>query len=250
MNQRDTFKALHHPGTPLRLYNVWDAGSARMVAQAGAATIATGSMSVAGAQGYEDGEALPIEEVLRTARQIVAAVDLPVTIDFEGGYGEQPELIAANARRLAETGVVGCNLEDRVVAGEDLYPADLQAERIAAACESGLFVNARTDLFLARLMAGDNPDDPALVDEAAERAALYAAAGAGCFFVPGLADADLIGDLCRRVALPVNVMMRDGMPPVAELARLGVARVSWGPGPWREAQARIEQAARAALTNG
>ncbi|GAB5349937.1 isocitrate lyase/PEP mutase family protein [Alteriqipengyuania sp. 357] len=243
----DAFAALHRPGNPLLLYNVWDAGSARAVAKAGASAIATGSMSVAGAHGYEDGEALPLDDLLRAAREIVAAVDLPVTVDFEGGYAQKPRQLAANARALAETGVVGCNFEDRVVAGEGLHPAEQQAERIAAIAASGLFVNARTDLFLAKLMAGGNPEDPALVEQAIARAALYAQAGARGFFVPGLADAGLIEYLCREVSLPVNVMMREGVPAVPHLAGLGVARLSWGPGPWLAMQAWLEEAARAAL---
>jgi|TARA_R100000049_G_C1953274_1_gene103203 2-methylisocitrate lyase-like PEP mutase family enzyme len=250
MNAHDRFVALHQPGTPLLLYNIWDAGSAQAVARAGARAIATGSMSVAGAHGYEDGEALPLEDLLATVREIVRAVDLPVTVDFEGGYARDPQALAQNARLLAETGALGCNFEDRIVAGDGLYPLDEQADRIAAVASSGLFVNARTDLFLARLMAGENPDDPALVELAIERGARFAQAGAKGFFVPGLADADLIGEICREVTLPVNVMMREGVPPVAELAGLGVARVSWGPGPWRDAQARLEQVARAALATG
>ncbi len=239
------FADLHRAENPLLLYNIWDAGSAAAVAEAGAPAIATGSMALAGAQGFADGEAIPLNLLLTTIRQIVAAVDCPVTADFEGGYAGDPAHLADHAQQLVDTGVVGCNFEDRIVAGEGLYTIEAQAKRIAAVAESGLFVNARTDIFLARLMAGENPDDPALVPEALERAAAYAEGGAACFFVPGLADTDLIARICEGAPLPVNVMMREGVPDVQTLGQAGVARVSWGPGPWADAMAKLRDMAGA-----
>jgi 2-methylisocitrate lyase-like PEP mutase family enzyme len=126
-----------------------------------------------------------------------------------------------------------------------LHPVGEQAVRVAAVAASGLFVNARTDLFLKPLFAGGDPNDRGLLGEALERAAAYKEAGAGCFFVPGMSDPELIAETCERAPLPVNVIMRPGMPDLATLAQAGVARVSWGPYPWRAAMERLTEAARA-----
>src|SRR3954462_11236645 len=145
------FAALHRAGEPLILYNAWDAGSAKVVADAGAKAIATGSYSVAAAQGFDDREAMPLDLALANAERIVAAVDLPVTIDFEGGYAVEAEPLAANMTRLAATGAIGCNFEDQVVGGDDLHPAAVQAARISAAraaVGADFFINAGTDIFL------------------------------------------------------------------------------------------------------
>lgn len=237
------FRALHVPSDPLVLYNVWDAGSAAAVARSGARAIATGSWSVAAAQGFTDGEALPMALALQIAARIVAAVDLPVTIDFEGGYAAEPEAVAANVRQLLDVGAVGLNFEDQVVGGTDLYPVANQAARIAAvrrACEGRAFLNARTDVFLK---AGSGGDRAALLDETLARGAAYAEAGADGFFVPGLTDPEAIRAICAAVPLPVNVMASGADVDVAALARLGVARVSFGPGPYRAMIAGLEAAA-------
>jgi 2-methylisocitrate lyase-like PEP mutase family enzyme len=242
---REAFAALHTSGEPLLLYNIWDPGSAKAVAAAGAPALATGSQSQAEAQGFPDGEGIPFELFIDIIRRIVAAVDIPVSADFEGGFATGPVQLSQNARLLAETGAAGCNFEDQVVGGQGLYPIGEQAGRIAAVAGSGLFVNARTDLFLAPLFAGRDPNDRNLLDEALERAVAYKEAGAGCFFVPGMSDPELIAETCERSPLPVNVMMRGGMPDLATLAKAGVARVSWGPGPWRAAMTRLTEDAAA-----
>lgn len=177
-----TFAALHVPGDPLILYNAWDAGSARAVASAGAKAIATGSWSVAAAQAYGDGEGLPLEIALAGATRIAGAVDLPVSIDFEGGYAVEPEAVAANASRLAATGAIGCNFEDQVVGGEGLHPVDFQVARIAAmraATGPSFFINARTDIFLQNAPA---THDEEKADTAIARGKAYADAGASGFF--------------------------------------------------------------------
>ena len=246
MNERRTeFAALHRSGEPLLLYNIWDAGSARAVAEGSAPALATGSHSLAEANGFPDGEGIPFNLFLDCFRRITGAVDVPVSADFEGGFAADPAHLAEHARLLAETGAVGCNFEDQVVGGEGLHPLGEQARRIAAVAESGLFVNARTDLFLKPLFTGGDPNDRSLLPEALERAAAYKEAGAECFFVPGMSDAELIAETCERSPLPVNVMMRGGMPELAALAEAGVARVSWGPGPWRMAMTRLTEEARA-----
>ena len=239
----ETFAALHVPGDPIILYNAWDAGSARVIAEAGAKAIATGSASVAAAQGYQDAEALPLELALANAARVVAAVDLPVTIDFEGAYAVDPEGVAANMAKLAATGAIGCNFEDQVIGGEGLHPVAFQAGRIRAAraaAGADFFINARTDIFLK---ARDH--DAAMVEDALERAAAYAQAGASGFFAPGLADLALLKRLCDLSPLPVNFMAWPGTPPAAEIAATGIARISHGPFPWRLAMQALKDAAGA-----
>src|SRR4051794_9835110 len=126
------FASLHRPGEPLILYNAWDAGSAKVIAEAGAKAIGTGSYSVAMAHGYDDREALPLDLALANAERIVNAVELPVTIDFEGAYAYGSVELGENARRLVETGAIGCNFEDQVVGTDRLYEVAEQAARITA----------------------------------------------------------------------------------------------------------------------
>lgn len=236
------FAELHQPGRPLLLYNIWDAGGAKTIAEAGAKAIATGSWSVAAAQGYADGQAIPLDLVLRIVARITATVELPVTVDFEGGYAEAPEEVAANVSRVMEAGAVGINFEDQVVGGAGLHSPEAQGERIGAvrraaqAADLPLFINARTDLFLKEKDRGKHEG---LVAEARDRAAAYAEAGASGFFVPGLVDPDLIGVICEATTLPVNVMMTKGASSGEALASLGVARISHGPGPYFTAMADL-----------
>lgn len=247
MSRFAEFAALHVPGAPLVLVNVWDAGSARAVAAAGAKAIATGSASVAAANGFTDAEALPLELALANARRIVGAVDLPVSIDFEGGYAVDPDALASNVALLAATGAVGCNFEDQVIGGAGVHAPDAQAARIAAiraATGPDFFINARTDLFL---QAAAETHDATKVDAAIERAHVYAAAGASGFFVPGLADLDLLARVCRESPLPVNFMAFPGGPDAAAVAQAGVARISHGPFPYRAAMKGVEEAARGLL---
>ena len=239
------FAALHRPGDPVILYNAWDAGSAKVVAEAGAKAIATGSASVAAAHGFADAESLPLELALANAARVAAAVDLPVTIDFEGGYAVEPEPLAANFRRLVQAGAVGGNFEDQVVGGEGLHPTDRQSERLRAARHAAgedFFLNARTDIFLK---APRESHDAGMVDSALARADAYAEAGASGLFVPGLVDLGLLERLCTASPLPVNFMAFPGAPPVAELAAAGVARISHGPFPYKLAMKALKQAAQA-----
>jgi 2-methylisocitrate lyase-like PEP mutase family enzyme len=245
MTNSEIFASLHVPGKPLILYNIWDAGSAKAVVQAGALAVATGSASVAGSLGYDDGEAVPRELVLANAARIVVAVDVPVTIDFEAGYGVTAEEIKTSVGLLSETGAVGLNLEDQRIGLGGLYDIAEQAERLAAAAETGLWVNARTDIFLQA--AGETHDD-AMVEQALERAVAYAKAGARSFFVPLLSDLQLIEKICRSSPLPINVMKLPGYPTDAELAACGVARISYGPVPWRATMDWLAGEARAVLT--
>ncbi len=250
IEKAESFARLHVPGTPVVLFNIWDPGSARVVAGAGAKALATGSWSVAAAFGFGDGEEMPFKLALENLRRIVSAVDLPVTLDFEGGYGTSPEAVAATFREALDAGAIGCNFEDGVLRGEGLYTTEEQSARIAALREAAqragvpAYINARTDLFLNAGPADHNLD---LVEAALERAAAYAQAGASGFFVPGLVDEALIRRVCEGTSLPVNVMYFPGVPEAKRLAELGVARISHGPGPYRLAMKALEEAARAAL---
>jgi 2-methylisocitrate lyase-like PEP mutase family enzyme len=239
------FAALHRSGDPVVLYNVWDAGSARAVAEARAKAIATGSASVAAANGFPDGEGLPIDLALANAARIVAAVDLPVTVDFEGGYATAPDEVGRNMARLAETGAIGCNFEDQVVGGEELRPTPELAARLAAARAAvgpDFFINARTDIFLK---ARPETHDAAMAEAALDRARAYADAGASGFFVPGLADLKLLEKICAGSPLPVNFLAFPGAPDVTALAAVGVARISHGPFPYRQAMRALKEAAAA-----
>jgi 2-methylisocitrate lyase-like PEP mutase family enzyme len=247
-SKRDAFAAMHQPRNPIILYNIWDVGSAVAVAGAGAPALATGSASLAQANGFPDGQRIPLKLFFECVRRIVGAVELPVSIDFEGGFASDPVHLAEHARMLFETGAIGCNFEDQIVGGEGLHALDEQARRVAAVAESGLFVNARTDLFLKLLVSGANPNDRSLLGEALERAAAYKDAGASCFFVPGINDLDLIAETCERSPLPVNVIMLPGVPEPSELAAAGVARISWGSAPWRLAMTRLGEEAGALYT--
>jgi 2-methylisocitrate lyase-like PEP mutase family enzyme len=223
------FKALHIPGDPLMLFNIWDAGSAKAVAGAGAKAIATGSYGVAEAQGFRDGEDFSIDDALRNLERVVSVTDLPVTLDFETGYGATPADVAASVRRAVDAGAAGINMEDRMPGETALQPVAEAAERIAAAASTGLFVNARCDVY-----RGIKPADYGqhLIDAVLERAEAYAAAGAGGLFVPFLGDHQVIKTICAATPLPVNILWGPGRGTRAELAACGVARISYGHGPW------------------
>ena len=243
----ETFAALHVPGDPLILYNIWDVGSAQAVVKAGAKALATGSHPVGDASGFGDAHHVPLDYVFANARRIVDAVDpLPLTVDFEGAYSSDPEEGGRNVSRLAETGAVGCNFEDQVIGGEGLHPLDLQVRRIRAIREAvgeAFFINARTDLLLKTQDHGD-----ALIDEAIERGKAFADAGASGFFVPRLADPRQIERVVSEVPLPLNVIAFPGAPSKADWASAGVARISHGPFPFWALMAKLEEAARAAIS--
>jgi 2-methylisocitrate lyase-like PEP mutase family enzyme len=241
------FAALHVKGDPFVLFNVWDPGSALAVAKAGAKAIATGSASVAMANGFGDGQEVPIDFSLANARRIVEAVDLPVSVDFEGAYSADPAEGARNIARLAATGAVGCNFEDQVVGGEGLHPIPVQAERIAAARQAvgpDFFINVRTDLFLK---APQETHDEAMLGEAIGRGRAYAAAGASGYFVPMLGNLDFLRRLCAESPVPVNFMAFPGCPSNADVAATGIARISHGPFPYMNLMNQLEAAAKEAI---
>ncbi|KUJ79879.1 isocitrate lyase/PEP mutase family protein [Ruegeria profundi] len=253
INQAETFAALHKKGDPVILYNIWDAGSAGAVRDAGARAIATGSAPVAMAQGYGDGQNIPIEAALENARRIVAAVDLPVTLDFEGAYAEDEMGVAENTQRALESGVIGFNFEDQIIGTSDLYDTETQAARVRAmreGCDAAgipAFINARTDIFLK---AKPDAHNDAMLNDAIARARAYADAGANGFFAPGLRDKDMIANLCESTDLPVNIIALPGTPDTTTLASLGVARISYGPVPYRHMLAWLQEQAKEALQQG
>lgn len=245
MGRFSELAALHVPGNPVVLFNIWDAGSAKVVAAAGAKAIATGSHPVADALGMPDGEQVPLDLVFANARRVVGAVDLPVTIDFEGAYSTDPGQAAANVAALKETGAVGCNFEDQVVGGEGLHALDAQVARIAAiraAVGSDFFINARTDLLLK-----NSVHDDSLIDRVIERGKAFADAGASGFFVPRLSDLRQVERVVREVPLPLNLIAFPGAPSKADWAGAGCARISHGPFPLRALMEQFGAMARAAL---
>jgi 2-methylisocitrate lyase-like PEP mutase family enzyme len=244
-SQFERFAALHVPGDPVILYNIWDVGSAQAVVRAGAKALATGSHPVADANGFSDGQGVPIDFALANAKRIVDSVDVPVTIDFEGGYAVEPHQVGQNVARLAQTGAIGCNFEDQVIGGEGVHPLDLQCRRITAirtAVGADFYVNARTDLFLKHQDHNDS-----LVDAVIERGKAFADSGASGFFVPRLSDPRQIQRVVREVPLPLNVIAFPGAPPKAEWASAGVARISHGPFPHRALMKQLEEMARAVI---
>lgn len=228
----ERLRSLHRPGDPLLLVNAWDVASARLVEEAGLPVVSTTSAGVAAVLGYPDGERIPAAEMLDMIERIVRAVAVPVTADLEAGYGmDGGDLYAA----AAAAGAAGLNFEDGDPAGSGVVPAEAHAERIAAlraaaAAGADLFVNARTDVFLAGV-----GEPETRLPEALRRAALYVEAGADGVFVPGVRDEETIGALAAGIDAPLNVLAGPGTPPLSRLGELGVGRVSLGSGPYRVA---------------
>ncbi len=213
-------KDLHVKGRPLVLFNIWDAGSAQAIQSTGAKAIATGSWSVAAAHGYEDGEKLPFDLVLANLTRIISNVNLPVTIDLEGCYGQSPTEAQAAIVKIIEAGAVGINFEDQIIGGDELYSIENQCARIKAIravaerMSIPLFINARTDIFLKVDPAKHNDS---YLKEAIHRATAYAESGANGYFVPGLRSEKYIEKLCDISPVPINIMMMSGMPSPKEL---------------------------------
>jgi len=241
----DLLRSLHRPGDPLLLPNAWDVATARAVVAAGFPVVATTSGGVAAALGYEDHEGAPADEMLAAAARIARGVEVPVTVDAEAGYGMDPaDLVAA----LRAAGAAGCNLEDADHAAGGLRDPDRHAERPAAirraASEDGyrLVVNARVDVFLGPFFAGAGPGTQAeLVPEALRRANAYLEAGADCVYPIALCETDALRLFTSEVRGPVNVIRLPQTPSLADLAALGVARVSWATFLFRDAMARFAE---------
>jgi 2-methylisocitrate lyase-like PEP mutase family enzyme len=240
-------RALHVPGDPLVLTNVWDVASARVVAATpGARAIATASMAVSALYGVPDGEGLSVEQALDMATRICAAVELPVTVDFEAGYAPDPEGVRINVTRLIATGAVGLNLEDTRRAPDDLFGLEEQVARVRAvrraADETGvpIVLNARAD----GLVRGRDWADTR------ERAIAYLDAGADSVFVLGLRDDAAVTRAVQEIPGPVALIATRSSPPLVRLAELGVARISFAGGLHRVAMAAVRAACETLLARG
>jgi len=229
------FLALHDGHRTLLLPNGWDVASARIFEDAGFPAVATSSAGVAFSLGYPDGQKISRGEMLAVVHRIAEAVHIPVTADVEAGYGTKPEDAAETARQVIAAGAVGMNLEDAIPDKPDaLADLNLQIEKIRAVNEiserAGIafVLNARTDVFLAEIGAAETR-----LARAIERLNAYREAGAQSLFAPGVKDQETIAQLANGVRGPVNILATAGTPPLAELEKLGVARVSVGSGPMR-----------------
>jgi 2-methylisocitrate lyase-like PEP mutase family enzyme len=240
------FLELHHGPNILILPNAWDVASARIFEEAGFPAIGTTSAGVANSLGYPDGQKIPRKEMLAVVRRIAEAVEAPVTADVEAGYGTTPEEVADTAREVIAAGAVGMNLEDGVDGKPDLL-ADMSLQKeiilavleVAAASRVPFVLNARTDIFLN----GIGPEETRLA-RTIERLNAYRAAGAQSLFAPGVKDRETIFQVARGVAGPLNILATVGTPPVSELQKLGVARVSVGSGPMRATLGFLDRMAR------
>ncbi|HEV2231784.1 MAG TPA: isocitrate lyase/phosphoenolpyruvate mutase family protein, partial [Terriglobia bacterium] len=243
---------LHHGSRILVLANAWDAASARIFEVAGSRAIGTTSAGIANTLGRADGQRIGRYQMLEVVKRIANVVSIPVTADMEAGYGDTPEAVADTARAVMEAGAVGMNLEDasctekNVLADIALQIERIKAIREAAATAGIAFVlNARTDVFLRAV------GEPATrLDHAIRRANAYRQAGADCLFVPGVTDRELIHRLAKDITGPINILAVAGSPPVAELEKLGVARVSVGSGPMRAAMGFTRHVAKELLETG
>jgi 2-methylisocitrate lyase-like PEP mutase family enzyme len=242
----DRLRALHVPGRPLVLPNVWDAAGARAVVAAGFPAVATASAAIAPALGYDDHEGTPPDEMFAAVARIADAVEVPVTADIERGYRLPAEEIAG---RLVAAGVVGCNLEDTDARTGELVPVEEQAQLLTGVRASApeLVINARVDVFLHG--SGSREER---VAEAVRRGRAYAEAGADCVYPLLIDRLDLaeVRTLVDGIGAPVNVAFLPGGPSLAELAEAGVARISFGPGLFRILQGHLEAALRTIAAGG
>ncbi|MCI3134050.1 isocitrate lyase/PEP mutase family protein [Phenylobacterium aquaticum] len=245
MSHAATFHALHAGPDILVLPNAWDAASAALMADAGAKAVATSSAAVAWAHGYADGDVLPVPTLIRALEEIARILPVPLTADIEGGYSDDPGTVADTVRAVIGAGAVGINLEDGRRA-PDLHARKIEAVR-EAATKAGvdLFINARTDVYLAQLVAPDLAEA-----EAIRRARLYAGAGASGIFIPFANEAALIGRLAAAAPLPLNIMSFAGVPTAAQLQTLGVRRLSSATGLFKAAFAALQSATQAYLASG
>ena len=241
----DLFHALHAGPDVLVIPNAWDAASAALMEDAGAKAVATSSAAVAWARGYADGDALPVAALIDVIAGVSRVIKVPLTADIEGGYTDDLSELAETIKAVVGAGAVGINLEDG--RRDPALHARKIATARAAAEHAGvnLFINARTDVYLAGLAEGE-----AALAEALRRAALYAEAGASGIFVPLPIEEDLLIAFAAGIALPLNAMGRPGMPSASRLAQLGVRRLSSATGPFRGAYGAMLSATRTFLEDG
>jgi 2-methylisocitrate lyase-like PEP mutase family enzyme len=250
----ERFRTLHRGDRALVLPNAWDVPSARVFEEAGFPAVATSSAGLMVSLGYRDGEEMPRRDLTAAVGRIAQRLTVPLSADIVAGYGRTPRQVAATVRAMLSAGAVGINLEDHDQqdrSGHGLFPVKSQVRKIEAIRRVGatmgipLVINARTDAF--RLASGDAPQR---LKEAIDRALAYRDAGADCVYPMGLADADSIATFVNALKCPVNVMVRPGLPPLAELERLGVRRVSFGPAASYATMGLLKRISREVLTEG
>lgn len=240
-----TFRSLHHQSTVLRLPNAWDAGSARLFESLGATAIATTSAGVAWAQGYADGRVFPVDIAVSVAASIARLIKVPLSVDIENGYSDDPQTVAENVKRVLDIGAVGINIEDGSDAPELLVRKIEAIKNMAARNGLHVFINARTDVYLASLVP-----EHARVEETLKRGQKYREAGADGLFVAALVDVEQIQAVVAGIDLPINLLARQGLPAAEALAQLGVRRLSAGSTITQTLWGQAEQMARGFLQEG
>ena len=247
----EDFRALHHGKRILVLPNGWDVPSARVFEDAGFPAVATSSAGMLVSLGYPDGEVVGRDEFVSAVERIARVLSVPVSADIVAGFGKTTKEVVATVRAILKTGAVGINIEDFAHSTKKLYPVERQIEnvkairKLAETSRVPLVINARTDAL--RFAEGD---EEARVKEAIRRATAYRDAGADCVYPMGLIDATSIARFVKALDFPINVMVRKGLPPVSELQRLGVARVSFGPTASYAAMGLLKRAANEVLEKG
>jgi len=248
MNNFETFKNLHNQNSPLLLGNAWDVQSALLLEKSGFKAIGTSSGAVASSLGYEDGEKMPFEELLRIVKNILSKIKIPLTVDIEGGYSRDTSELAKNIIAFHQLGVVGINLEDSVTNAEREILSAENFSKILREVKSHLskreihiFVNARTDSYIMGL---DNP-----LDQTIDRINLYEKAGADGIFVPCVVQENEIKKIVESTNLPINVMCIPDLPDFKVLENLGVKRISMGPFLYNNAVAKLESSINSIVDN-
>ena len=247
----EDFRALHRGKRILILPNAWDVPSARVFEDAGFPAIATSSAGLLVSLGYPDGEVISRDEFVSAVRRIARVLRVPLSVDIVAGFGKTTKEVLTTVKAILKTGAIGVNIEDFIHATKKLHPVERQIEnvkairKLAETIEIPLVINARTDAL--RFADGD---EEARVKEAIRRAIAYRDAGADCVYPMGLIDATTISRFVKVLDFPINVMVRKGLPPVSELQRLGVARVSFGPTPAYAAMGLLKRAAKEVLEKG
>jgi 2-methylisocitrate lyase-like PEP mutase family enzyme len=245
------FYELHHQKKPFMLANAWDAASARIFEKAGFSAIGTTSAGIAASKGYQDGQNIPLEEVLDTVEQILSAVEVPVSVDIEAGFCKNNEELVRNIKRIVSLGAVGINLEDGTgCMTSPLTPIDQQVAKIRAIREEiptdRLWINARMDAIYLGLL-----EKEAALEETIRRAHAYLEAGVNSIFVFGAVnDKESIARLIREIKAPLNLLANPGLPSIKELEKLGVARVSLGSGAMRATLGLLEEISQELLKFG
>jgi len=247
----EDFRALHHGKRILILPNGWDVPSARLFEDAGFPAVATSSAGMLVSFGYPDGEVIGRDEFVSAVGRIARVLSVPLSADVVAGFGKTTKEVLVTVKAILKTGAVGINIEDFTHATRKLYPIERQVENVKAIRKLGettgipLVINARTDAL--RYAGGD---EGARLREAVRRATAYRDAGADCVYPMGLVDADSITNFVKALDSPINVMVRKSLPPISELQRLGVARVSFGPSPSYAAMGLLKRAAKEVLEKG